>query len=107
LDSLETQLRGLVKSIDQVSKQRAGMRLFLNYQYTELTMIVEMAIAAGEFAQTIADLSASNEGLGVQLAGALAGLATVERKAQELQDKQSVDDTMTIMSTGKYHDPLV
>lgn len=25
LDSLETQLRGLVKSIDQVSKQRMGM----------------------------------------------------------------------------------
>lgn len=29
LDSLELQLRGLVKSIDQVSKQRAGAMLLL------------------------------------------------------------------------------
>lgn len=61
-----------------------------------------MALAAGEFAQTIADLSTSDVGLGVQLAGALVGLAAVERKAQELQDKQANEDTLTIMSTGEY-----
>ena len=64
--------------------------------------LVELATAAGEFAQTIADLSASHEGLGPQLAGALAGLANVERKVQELQDKQSNEDTLTIMATGTF-----
>lgn len=61
---------------------------------------VELAVAAGEFAQTIAELSTSDAGLGAQLAGALSGLAAVERKAQELQDKQSTEDTLTIMATG-------
>lgn len=84
LDSLEVQLRGLVKSLDQVARQRT-----------------ELAIAAGEFAQTIHDLASSDVGLGQQLAGALAGLAVVERKAQELQEKQSNEDTLTIMATGK------
>ena len=60
----------------------------------------ELAAAAGEFAHTIAELSSSNEGLGQQLAGALAGLASVERKVQELQDNQANEDTLTIMSTG-------
>ena len=83
LDSLEIQLRGLVKSIDQVAKQRA-----------------ELAIAAGEFAQTIQELASSDAGLGQQLAVAFAGLAAVERKAQELQEKQSNEDTLTIMATG-------
>jgi sorting nexin-1/2 len=83
LDSLELQLRGLVKAIDSISKQRS-----------------ELALAAGEFAQTIADLSTSDVGLGSQLASSLVGLATVERKVQELQDSQSNEDTMTMMSTG-------
>lgn len=61
---------------------------------------VDLAAAAGEFAHTIAELSSSNEGLGQQLAGALAGLASVERKVQELQDKQANEDTLTIMATG-------
>lgn len=84
LDSLEVQLRGLVKSIDLVAKQRA-----------------DLAAAAGEFAQTIQDLASSDVGLGQQLTGALAGLAVVERKAQDLQEKQANEDTLTIMSTGK------
>lgn len=83
LDSLEVQLRGLVKSIDQVAKQRA-----------------DLSVAAGEFAQTIQDLASSDVGLGPQLAGALAGLAAVERKAHELQEKQSNEDTLTMMATG-------
>lgn len=66
----------------------------------KLTFGAELAAAAGEFAQAIGDLSQSDNGLGVHLAGALAGLATVERKAQELMDKQAAEDTMTMMSTG-------
>ncbi|KAI0705214.1 Vps5 C terminal like-domain-containing protein [Cytidiella melzeri] len=90
LDSLELQLRGLVKAIDSISKQRA-----------------ELALAAGEFAQTIVDLSTSDVGLGTQLASSLAGLAAVERKAQELQDKQSNEDTMTMMSTADEYARLI
>ena len=65
-----------------------------------LTYMPELSAAAGEFAQAIADLSQSDVGLGSQLASALAGLAAVERKAQELQEKQSNEDTLTIMATG-------
>lgn len=90
LDSLEVQLRGLVKSIDQVAKQRA-----------------ELAAAAGEFAQTIQELASSDVGLGQQLAGALAGLAVVQRKAQELQEKQANEDTLTIMATADEYARLI
>ncbi|KAI0343027.1 Vps5-domain-containing protein [Trametopsis cervina] len=90
LDSLELQLRGLVKAIDSVSKQRA-----------------ELSLAAGEFAQTIADLATSDVGLGTQLAESLEGLAVVERKVQELQEKQSNEDTMGIMSTADEYARLI
>lgn len=86
LDSLETQLRGLVKAIDSISKQRT-----------------EIALVAGEFSAAIADLATSEVGLGSQLAGELAGLAAVEKKAQEMQDKQANEDQMTLMSTGELH----
>ncbi len=81
LDSLETQLRGLVKSIDVVAKQRA-----------------DIAAAAGEFAQTIADLAACD--VGNQLSDSLSGLAEVERKVQELQLIQSHEDVVSVLSTG-------
>lgn len=77
------------------------MHRTIRFTRQRLTIFLELALAAGEFAQTIADLSTSDVGLGVQLAGALVGLAAVERKAQELQDKQANEDTLTIMSTGK------
>ncbi len=86
LDSLETQLRGLVKAIDSISKQRT-----------------EIALVAGEFSAAIADLATSEVGLGSQLAGELAGLAAVEKKAQEMQDKQANEDQMTLMSTGELY----
>ena len=60
-----------------------------------------MALSAGEFSQAVADLASSDIGLGPQLANALAGLGAVERKVQELQDKQAEEDTLTIMSTGE------
>ncbi len=57
-------------------------------------------MAAGEFALAIAELSSSEDGLGQHLTDALQGLAAVERKAQEMQDKQAESDTFTIMATG-------
>ncbi|KAH9920815.1 Vps5-domain-containing protein [Amylocystis lapponica] len=80
LDSLEAQLRGLVKAIDLVTKHRA-----------------ELAAATGEFAQTAADLSAAD--VGAQLASSFVGLAEVGRTAQDLQNAQSQEDVVTIMST--------
>ncbi|KAK0501324.1 Vps5 C terminal like-domain-containing protein [Armillaria luteobubalina] len=80
LDSLESQLRGLAKAIEVVSKQRA-----------------EISVATGEFAQTVADLSSSD--IGSQLAQSLAGLADVERKSQDSQVVQSEQDMVTLMAT--------
>ncbi|KAH9888986.1 Vps5 C terminal like-domain-containing protein [Cubamyces lactineus] len=88
LDSLETQLRGLVKSIETVAKHRQ-----------------EVAAAAGEFAQTIADLAACD--VGSQLSASLSGLAEVERKAQELQSKQAHEDMVTILSTADEYARLI
>ncbi|KAG6868954.1 hypothetical protein C0993_007168 [Termitomyces sp. T159_Od127] len=80
LDSLESQLRGLVKAIEAVARQRS-----------------ELAVATGEFAQTVGDLSACD--MGKQLSQSLAGLADVERKAQDLQAAQSEQDMVTFMGT--------
>ncbi|KAI0657964.1 Vps5-domain-containing protein [Cubamyces menziesii] len=88
LDSLETQLRGLVKSIETAAKHRQ-----------------EVAAAAGEFAQTVADLAACD--VGSQLSASLSGLAEVERKAQELQSKQAHDDMVTILSTADEYARLI
>ncbi|KAI0372691.1 Vps5-domain-containing protein [Pilatotrama ljubarskyi] len=88
LDSLETQLRGLVKSIEAVAKHRQ-----------------EVAAAAGEFAQTIVDLAACD--VGTQLSVSLSGLAEVERKAQELHSTQAHDDMVTILSTADEYARLI
>ncbi|KAF7356550.1 Beta-glucan synthesis-associated [Mycena venus] len=80
LDSLEAQLRGLVKAIELVSKQRA-----------------ELSTAMAEFANNVTELSQSD--VGKQLAQSLAGLADVERKAQDIQSVQSEQDVITLLST--------
>ncbi|KAJ7504328.1 Vps5 C terminal like-domain-containing protein [Mycena galericulata] len=80
LDSLEAQLRGLVKAIELVSKQRA-----------------ELATAIAEFAQTVSDLSSSD--VGKQLAHSLAALAEIQHKAQDIQSVQSEQDVVTLLST--------
>lgn len=96
LDSLESQLRGLVKAIELVAKHRAGMlRNLVGPLY--LMSSKEMAIATGDFAQNVGDLSSSD--IGKQLAQSLAGLAEVERKAQDLANVQSEQDMATLMAT--------
>ncbi|KAF6761621.1 protein transporter [Ephemerocybe angulata] len=80
LDSLESQLRGLVRSIETVAKHRQ-----------------ELSLTIGEFAQAVGDLSASD--VGKQLSVALGELAEVERKAQDLQSTQSEEDCSTLMAT--------
>lgn len=61
---------------------------------------IELAVSSGEFAQNVSDLSAAD--VGKQLSLSLAGLADVERKAQDLQSVQSEQDMTTLMATGKY-----
>ncbi|KAL0953850.1 hypothetical protein HGRIS_005026 [Hohenbuehelia grisea] len=80
LDTLESQLRGLVKAIEAVAKQRS-----------------ELAGATGEFAHVVRELSASD--VGKQLSQSLAGLADVDRTAQDLQSTQSEQDLTTLMAT--------
>ncbi|KAF9038440.1 Vps5 C terminal like-domain-containing protein [Panaeolus papilionaceus] len=80
LDSLETQLRGLVKAIETVSKHRS-----------------EMAVVTGEFAHNFSELSSAD--VGKQLSQSLAGLADVERKAQDLQVIQAEQDITTLTAT--------
>jgi len=88
LDSLESQLRGLVKAIELVAKHRS-----------------DLAVCSGEFAQTVSDLSAAD--VGKQLSQSLAGLAEVERKAQELQSLQSEQDMTTLMATVDEYTRLI
>lgn len=57
----------------------------------------QIAAATGEFAQMVEDLASSD--VGRQLAQSLSGLAEVERKAQDLQLKQTEQDMSTIMAT--------
>ncbi|KAJ7066572.1 Vps5 C terminal like-domain-containing protein [Mycena amicta] len=88
LDSLEAQLRGLVKAIETVAKQRA-----------------DLAVAMGEFGQTVSDLSSSD--IGKQLAQSLAGLAEVQHKTQDLQNLQAEQDLITLLSTADEYARLI
>ncbi|KAG1795190.1 Vps5 C terminal like-domain-containing protein [Suillus plorans] len=88
LDGLESQLRGLVKSIEIVAKQRA-----------------ELAAATGEFATAITDLSLSD--IGKQLEQFLAAMADVQRKAEEVQTIQSQQDIMTLLATADEYSRLI
>ncbi|THH16957.1 hypothetical protein EW146_g3758 [Bondarzewia mesenterica] len=88
LDTLELQLRGLVKAIDIASKHRT-----------------ELATAVGEFTQTITDLTASD--LGSSLMGSLAALADVEKKAQELEAEQAQQDLVTFLGTADEYARLI
>jgi len=85
---LESQLKGLVKAIDTVSKQRA-----------------EFAVALSEFADTIAALSVSD--LSKQLTSSLSVLTDVERLYKDLQDGQVKDDMVTVMGAADEYSRLI
>lgn len=61
--------------------------------------VAEVATATGEFSQSVSELGASD--VDQQLAAGLVGLGEVEKTAQDLQNSQSQEDTVTIMSTGR------
>jgi sorting nexin-1/2 len=88
LEVLESQLRGLVKAIEVVSKHRC-----------------ELASATGEFAQTVSDLAASD--LGKSVSHSLEALAELERKAQETESAQTRADQTTLLSTADEYARLV
>ncbi|KIK23005.1 hypothetical protein PISMIDRAFT_101241 [Pisolithus microcarpus 441] len=88
LDGLESQLRGLVKSIDIVAKQRA-----------------ELSTATKDFAATVSELSSSE--LGPQLKRSLAALADVKHVVAEAQNAQSQQDVITLMSTADEYSRLI
>ncbi|KAG8980074.1 Vacuolar protein sorting-associated protein 5 [Tulasnella sp. JGI-2019a] len=88
LDALESQLKGLVKAIDLVSKQRA-----------------DFAVSVSEFADTVAALSVSD--LSKQLTSSLVVLADVERLYKDLQDTQVKDDMVTVMGTADEYSRLI
>lgn len=88
LEVLESQLRGLVKAIEAVSKHRS-----------------ELASAVGEFAQTVSDLAASD--LGKSVSHSLEALAELERKAQETESAQARADQATLLSTADEYARLV
>jgi sorting nexin-1/2 len=99
LDGLESQLRGLVKSIEVVAKQRAGKPYISMRGGMMIDHISELAVATGEFATAIADLSLSD--IGKQLQQSLDAMADVERMTEEFQNIQSQQDIMTLLATGK------
>ncbi|KAH8108328.1 Vps5 C terminal like-domain-containing protein [Phellopilus nigrolimitatus] len=88
LDSLESQLKGLVKSIETVSRQRA-----------------ELANATGEFAIAIGELSGSD--LSKQLSHSLNAMSDVGKKAQDLQHMQAQEDTIAFMSTAEEYARII
>ncbi|KAF9240677.1 Vps5 C terminal like-domain-containing protein [Melanogaster broomeanus] len=88
LDGLESQLRGLVKSIEVVARQRA-----------------ELASATGELTTTIAELSASE--VGARLQQTLGAMAELEHVAAEAQSSQSRQDMMTFLSTVDEYSRLI
>jgi hypothetical protein len=69
-----------------------------SYLNVAVNLCTELALVIAEFGQTMSDIAQSD--VGKVLARALSGLADVERKAQDIQDRQSRQDVMTIMSTG-------
>jgi len=88
LDNMESQLRALVRAVEQVTKQRQ-----------------ELSVAAGEFAQSVSDLAEAD--IGEDLSASLAGLAEMEKKYQEMQTGQSEQDMITFLSTADEYTRLI
>ena len=105
LEILESQLRGLVKAIEVVSRHRSGLSFNNLTHEGYLTQWTELASATGEFAQTVSDLAASD--LGKSVSHSLEALAELERKAQETESAQARADQATLLSTADEYARLV
>ncbi|CAG8556066.1 17613_t:CDS:10, partial [Acaulospora colombiana] len=88
LDGLENQLKGLVRSMEAVAKQRA-----------------ESSQALSELAETLEAVSTAD--ISKQLSNAFSHLATVQRKAKELQDEQAQQDVITFAGTVEEYGRMI
>jgi sorting nexin-1/2 len=79
LEALESQLKGLSKSIESASKAR-----------------LELAVSMGDFAATTTDLAESD--LGSAMCAALARLADLARQEKEVHEDQAKGDVMTLLN---------
>lgn len=68
-------------------------------------IIIDLASAVGEFAQTVNDLATSD--LGKPLSQSLAALAELEHKAQETESAQARADQASLLSTADEYARLV
>jgi sorting nexin-1/2 len=99
-DSLESQLKGLAKAIDIVTKSRQG-KIDIDFNTSIYTNSVDLEVAAGllEFSESIAELSSAD--LSKAMVVGMATLAEVERKCKELQDVQARQETVLLINTGE------
>ncbi|VDB90633.1 unnamed protein product [Peniophora sp. CBMAI 1063] len=88
LDTLETQLRGLIKAIDFVARQRS-----------------ELAAQNALFAQTLTDLSTSD--IGASLSHSIGALAEIEARAEKLEAAQASADATSIMAVAEEYVRLI
>jgi sorting nexin-1/2 len=79
LEALESQLKGLSKSIETASKAR-----------------LELAVSMGDFAASTTDLAESD--LGSAMCAALARLADLARQEKEVHEEQAKGDVMTLLN---------
>lgn len=102
LDALESQLKGLVRAIDLVAKQREGASQRSEHlrELTPCWTDSELATSIAEFSTSIGELSESD--LSKDLRHSLSALAAIEKKAQDSQHVQAQEDTITLMTTGEF-----
>lgn len=88
LDGLENQLKGLVRSMEAVSKQRT-----------------EFSTSLAELAETLEALSTCD--ISRQLSGTFVQLAALQRKAKEWQDEQAQQDMVTFVGTVEEYGRMI
>jgi sorting nexin-1/2 len=79
LDALESQLKGLSKSIESASKAR-----------------LELAVQMGDYAISMTDLGESD--LGSAMCAALARLSDLAKREKEVHEEQAKGDVMTLLN---------
>lgn len=88
LDGLENQLKGLVRSMEAVARQRT-----------------EFSQSLSELAETLEALSTCD--ISMQLSSTFTYLAALQRKAKELQDDQAQQDMVTFVGTVEEYGRMI